>query len=248
MRVLIIEDENRAANRIERLLQEINPKITLLGKLESIKEAISFLANETPDLIISDIQLADGLSFEIFETIKEPSPIIFTTAYDQYAIHAFETNGIDYLLKPIEKERLQKALEKFEQFAPIIPLDQLLKLNNVTQKSRYKSRFMVKVGDKIKSIPITDIAGFYSLEKGTYLRTYEGRNYVIELSLEQVKESLNPNTFFKVNRKFIICIEAINEIIAYTNSRLKIKVNAFEEDEIIVAREKVKDFKFWLDQ
>lgn len=248
MRVLIIEDENRAANRIERLLQEIKPQITLLGKLESIKEAISFLATETPDLIISDIQLADGLSFEIFETIKEPSPIIFTTAYDQYAIDAFETNGIDYLLKPIEKERLQKALEKFEQFAPRIPVDQLLKLNKVAQKSRYKSRFMIKVGDKIKSIPIADIAGFHSLEKGTYLRTYEGRNYVLELSLEQVKEALDPNTFFKVNRKFIICIEAINEIIAHTNSRLKLKVNAFEEDEIIVAREKVKDFKFWLDQ
>lgn len=253
MKLLIIEDESRAANRIERLLLDINPAATVVGKLESISEALAFLKENTPDLIISDIQLADGLSFEIYSQIEVKCPIIFTTAYDQYAIQAFETNGIDYLLKPIEKERLEKALAKTNLLrAPIslsADLVNLLKTSLQKDESKtYKSRFMIKVGDKIKAIPTEDIKAFYSLEKGTYLLTKQNRNYVVEHSLEQLMELLNPEDFFRINRKFIVHIDAPETIIAHTNSRLKLVVNGYEGESIIVAREKVQSFKAWLDQ
>lgn len=248
MKILIIEDENRAANRVERLLLEIDPGFEIVGKLESIAESISWLTNQTPDLIISDIQLADGLSFEIYSQIDCKCPIIFTTAYDRYAIDAFETNGIDYLLKPIEKERLGQALNKLEKLKPSISLDQLLKLTTANAGKAFKERFMIKVGDKIRTIPVTDISAFYSLDKGTYLHTVSNRNYVLEFSLEQVMEMLDPKKYFRINRKHIVSINCIDEIIAHTNSRLKLKIKDFENEDIIVAREKVKDFKLWLDQ
>ncbi len=248
MNVLIIEDEVRAANRLERLIMALRPETTIVGKLETVAEALDFLANNQPDLILSDIQLADGLSFEIYENQTVDCPIIFTTAYDQYAINAFETNGIDYLLKPVEDERLQKALEKYDQLNKGIDLNTLLKLAKSQEKPAYKSRFMIKVGDKIKSIAVDEITVFFSLAKGTYLHTSNNRNYVVEHSLEKVEVLLDPNRFFRVNRKFIVAIDAPSEIIAHSNSRLKLKIDGFDQDEVIVAREKVKEFKQWLDR
>lgn len=248
MRVLIIEDELRAANRLERLLKAINPQMHIEGPIESVKDGIQFLSAEQPDLIISDIQLADGLSFEIFTAVACTTPIIFTTAYDQYAINAFETNGIDYLLKPIAQERLQIALDKYERLKPTLNIDQLIKLTNHHNSTAYKSRFMIRVGDKIKSIPITDIVLFYSMEKGTFLMTKAGRSYVLEYALEQVYNLLDPSKYFKISRKYIISIDAEMEIIAHSNSRLKLKPNNIDLEDLIVAREKVKDFKNWLDQ
>ena len=248
MKILIIEDENRAANRVERLLLEINSSFEIVGKLESIAESVSWLASQTPDLIISDIQLADGLSFDIYKQVDCKCPIIFTTAYDRYAIDAFDTNGIDYLLKPIEKERLEQALNKLEKLKPSISLDQLLKLTAANTGKAFKERFMIKVGDKIRTIPVSEVSAFYSMEKGTYLHTTSNRNYVLEFSLEQVMDMLDPKKYFRINRKYIVSIDCINEIIAHTNSRLKLKINDFENEDIIVAREKVKDFKNWLDQ
>lgn len=253
MKLLIIEDEVRAANRIERLLLEINPELTILGKLESISEALVFLKDHSPDAIISDIQLADGLSFEIFQQIDVNCPIIFTTAYDQYAIQAFETNGIDYLLKPIETERLEKALAKINRLSTptILPSNLVTLLQSSLHQGEsktYKSRFMIKVGDKFKAIPTEEIKAFYSLEKGSYLLTKQNRNYVVEYSLEQLMGLLNPTDFFRVNRNFIVHIDAPETIIAHTNSRLKLVVNGYEGEPIIVAREKVQDFKTWLDQ
>ena len=248
MKILIIEDETRAANRIIRLLKEIQNDVEITAVIETVKEAILYLSDNKPDLIISDIQLADGLSFEIYKEITPTCPIIFTTAYDQFAIKAFETNGIDYLLKPIEKERLEKALNKIEGLKPTIDLNQLLALANDAKPSNYKSRFMIKVGDKIKTISTNDISVFYSMDKGTFLHTKSNRNYVLEYSLEHLQNKIDPSVFFKINRKYIISIDAPTEIIAHTNSRLKIKIEGFENESIIVAREKVKEFKKWLDQ
>jgi len=251
MDILIIEDETRAANRIERLLTEINPSFRIIGRAESIREATDFLNTRMPDLIISDIQLADGLSFEIFNQKVITCPIIFTTAYDQYAMQAFETNGIDYLLKPIEKTRLEKAITKLDHLNiksfEVNNLSNLLKtiVQNNDQKS-YKSRFMIKVGDKIKVIPIEEIKAFYSLEKGTFVLTTHNRNYVLEYSLEQLVDLVDPKLYFRINRKFIVHITAASEIIAHTNSRLKLVLTGYEGESIIVAREKVQAFKSWL--
>ena len=214
---------------------------------------MTFLKENTPDLIISDIQLTYGLSFEIYSQIEVKCPIIFTTAYDQYAIQAFETNGIDYLLKPIEKERLEKALTKINLLSTptILPTDLLNLLQSSLhygQTTSYKSRFMIKVGDKFKAIPTDEIKAFYSLEKGSYFLTKQNRNYVVDYTLEQLMELLNPTDFFRINRKFIVHIDAPETIIAHTNSRLKLVVNGYEGESIIVAREKVQSFKAWLDQ
>ena len=249
MNIIIIEDETRAANRIKRLLNDINPAVNVVQTIESVSSAILYLEQHNPELIISDIQLADGLSFDIYKKVTPTCPIIFTTAYDQYAIQAFETNGIDYLLKPIEKERLAKALNKVQKLKPQIDFDKLLHLTRNSPKERsYKARFMIKVGDKIKAIPIEEIDLFYSMEKGTYLHTINNRNYVLEYSLEQIMEMLNPQDYFKISRKYITRIDAPQEIIAHSNSRLKLKIKGFEQESIIVAREKVSAFKAWLDQ
>lgn len=253
MKALIIEDESRAANRLERLLVEIIPEIEIIAKPESIKEALAFFdTNIELDVIFSDIQLGDGLSFEIFENTNIKCPIIFTTAYNQYTLDAFNTNGIDYLLKPIEKERLEKSLLKLKQLTPkkaIFSVEQLTaisnSLTNISTQKEYKSRFVLKIGSKIKSISTQDISVFYSAEKATYLFTKDKRTYNLDNSLGEIEMLINPRKFFRTSRKHIVSIDYIHEIIAYSNSRLKIKIEGLEE-EIIVAREKVRDFKTWL--
>ncbi|MFK8037117.1 MAG: LytR/AlgR family response regulator transcription factor [Crocinitomicaceae bacterium] len=250
MKVLIIEDETRAAKRLEKLLLDLEPNFKIIDTFETVRESIAFLNSESVDLIFSDIQLADGLSFEIYQQIDVKCPIIFTTAYDQYAIEAFETNGIDYLLKPIDDDRLKKAIQKFKQLQntaqPTVDLKVLFdQLSN--EPKAYKSRFMIKVGEKIKTIPTTNINSFYSEHKGTYLLTNTGRNYVLDQSLEDISKLLDPKNYFKINRKIIVNIHAIDEIIAHSNSRLKLKIPFLELDEVIVAREKVNDFKAWID-
>ncbi len=252
MRILIIEDESLASKRLKRLLTQIDTNFNIVKIIESIEDSISFLSKNKVDLIFSDIQLSDGLSFEIFDKINVDCPIIFTTAYNQYAIEAFNTNGIDYLLKPIKENRLKQAINKYQSLNQNINIKQLIDAVNQT-KINYKNRFMIKVGDKIKSIPTTEIIAFYSLQKGTYLLTNSGRNYVVDYSLAQVAEMLNPKTFYKINRKCIVSINAIKDIIAYTNSRLKLNIEHLTQqntgfDDVIVAREKVSDFKKWLDE
>ena len=250
MNVLIIEDENRAAKRLEKLLTSIDPSMNVIKVIETVREAISFLKTEKVNLIFSDIQLADGLSFEIYQQVEISCPIIFTTAYDQYAIEAFNTNGIDYLLKPIEAGRLEKALAKYNQLnqfesTSLLDIQGLLKQFQ-PEKIIYKSRFMIKVGEKIKTISIADVNAFYSEHKGTYVLTSEGRNYVLDESLEQISQKIDPELFFKISRKIVVNINAIDEIIAHSNSRLKLKIPFVELDEVIVAREKVNDFKAWI--
>jgi DNA-binding LytR/AlgR family response regulator len=249
MNVIILEDESRAANHLERLISKVDPDMKIVAKLESVRDAIAFLkSNSDIALIFSDVQLADGLSFELFRQVSVKCPIIFTTAYDHYAIEAFKTNGIDYILKPIEEERLRKAIEKVKQFSPSIALEKILNIANTTSGKTYKSRFMVKVGDKIKSIPIEEILAFYSLEKATFIQTTANRSYCIDYSLDQLETLLDPEVCFKINRKYIVSIQACTNILAWSNSRLRLKIEGIDDAEIIVARERVQEFKNWLDK
>jgi DNA-binding LytR/AlgR family response regulator len=249
MKVIILEDEARAANYLERLILRIDPELKVTTKLESVRDAVPYLTTHKDiDLIFADVQLADGLSFEIFGQVEVKSPIIFTTAYDHYAIEAFKTNGIDYLLKPVEEERLRKAIEKTRLFSPTFSLDKLLAITNTIAAKSYKSRFMVKVGDKIKTIPVEEILVFYSLEKATYLHTTSNRDYCIDYSIDQLEAVLDPTVCFRINRKYIVSIQACSNILAWTNSRLRLKIEGITDDDIIVARERVQEFKDWLDR
>lgn len=251
MNVIIIEDEKPSARRLQRMLTTLNLEAETM--LHSVEESINwFKNNQHPDLIFLDIQLSDGLSFEIFEAIEIKSAIIFTTAYDEYTLQAFKLNSIDYLLKPIDGDELSKAVKKFQERLPqkqAITLDfndiKKLLVNPIDRE--YKKRFSVKVGQHLKLINIDDIECFYSENKGTYLHTIEGRNYLLDTTLELLESELEPKTFFRINRKFFVNINAIKDMVSYTNSRLQIKLNSYNNDAIIVARERVKDFKKWLE-
>lgn len=251
MNVIIIEDEKPAARRLQRLLLNIGIEATTM--LHSVAESVIWLsANEDPDLILLDIQLSDGLSFEIFEEIEVKSAIIFTTAFDEYALKAFKLNSVDYLLKPIDTDELKQAIAKYRQ-NNLKPTDlqfdvqQIKKMLVNPLDKEYKKRFTIKVGQHLKIIPISEIECFCSENKATYIYTKENRNYLIDTTLEQLDANLNPIKFFRVNRKCTINIEAIKDIIAYSNSRLQIKLRNSSDLEIIVSRERVKDFKLWLE-
>ena len=247
MNVIIIEDEKPAARLLSRKLEKLN--ISVNQMLHSVEESLKwFSENSPPDLIFLDIQLSDGLSFEIFEQFPVKSAIIFTTAYDQYALRAFKLNSIDYLLKPIDEKELTNAVEKFrERVNKKAGLDlQWIKSLLVSEEKQYKERFSVKVGLQLKIIITPEIECFFSENKGTYIHTTENRNYLIDSTLEQLENELNPKEFFRVSRKFIVALKAIKEIQVYSNSRLKIILNTYKEDEIIVSRERVADFKNWI--
>jgi len=249
MKVVIIEDEKPAARRLSRMLNEIG--LEPITMLHSVEEAVNwFYTNEHPDLLFLDIQLSDGLSFEIFEEVEVKSAIIFTTAYDEYALKAFKLNSIDYLLKPIDTDELENAVNKYKKIHAnrmnqSINFEQLKNLISPSQKN-YKKRFTVKIGQHLKMISTEAIACFYSENKATYIHTITNRTYLVEDTLEQLEEKLQPEIFFRVSRKFFVNINAIKDIISYTNSRLKIVLNNFNNNEIIVSRERVKDFKNWI--
>lgn len=250
MNVLIIEDEKPAARLLQRKLQKLGLEANTM--LHSVEESIEWFSNNPhPELIFLDIQLSDGLSFEIFESIAINSAVIFTTAYDEYALRAFKLNSIDYLLKPIDEDDLEAAVNKYKgQQTKVqslsLDFDQIKRmLANPAEKS-YKKRFTVKMGQHLKMINIEDAECFYSENKGTYIHTADGRDYLLELTLEQLENELDPAKFFRVSRKFIISINAIKDIVVYTNSRLKIILPTYKEDEVIVSRERVNDFRSWL--
>lgn len=249
--VLIIEDERPSARRLKRMLEKLGVKVTEV--LESVEESVKwFKNNPNPDLIFLDIQLGDGLSFEIFEEVKVQSAIIFTTAYDEYALRAFKLNSIDYLLKPIDEMELLAALEKYKAFKPTeqpasLNFEEIKKLLVNPTQQEYKKRFTTKVGQHIKIIEVEEVVCFYSENKGTYVQTIEGRNYLLDTTLEQLETELAPDTFFRVNRQFIVPIHAIKDIISYTNSRLELKLTKYDSEQVIVARERVRDFKLWLE-
>ncbi|GAA4276224.1 LytR/AlgR family response regulator transcription factor [Aquimarina mytili] len=251
MNIIIIEDEKPAARRLSRMLADLDIQVHTM--LHSVQESIDwFSTNDHPDLIFLDIQLSDGLSFEIFDTITIKSSIIFTTAYDEYALKAFKLNSIDYLLKPIDDDELEIAINKYKEQQPQkqqlqIDFDDIKKLLVNPMDRVYKKRFTARVGQHLKIFPVEEIECFYSENKGTYLHTTDNRNYLIDTTLEALENELNPQQFFRISRKFYVNINAINDIISYTNSRLQIKLHHFNEQEVIVARERVKDFKAWLE-
>ena len=251
LNVLIIEDEKPAARRLARLLEAREIRVSHI--LHSVAESIAWFENNShPDLIFLDIQLSDGLSFEIFDRIAVRSPIIFTTAYDEYALQAFKLNSIDYLLKPIDEEELDAALAQYQNISPAtkpvqLDFEDIRKLLVNPLEREYKTRFTARVGPHIKLIHADEVECFYSENKGTYAATTEGRSYLLDTTLEQLEKELSPETFFRVSRKFYIHVDHIADIISYSNSRLKIKMNRFHEHEIIVSRERVRDFKLWLE-
>jgi len=251
MKVLIIEDEKLAANRLEKVLLSIDSTIDVLAKLDSIKKSVQWLQeNSEPELIFMDIHLADGLSFDIFDRVEILSPVIFTTAYDEYALRAFKVNSIDYLLKPIDKDEVQKAFEKMRSLKGGKSLNSIAQIAQAMDmlSNKYKSRFMIKVGEHIKSIPIESITYFFSREKATFCHTLEARNFIIDYSLEELEDLLDPETFFRINRKYIISCNSYTDIISFSNSRLKIVLEKPVKEDVIVSRDRVAEFKKWLDQ
>jgi len=250
MNVIIIEDEKPAARLLQRKLQKLD--ITAGTMLHSVEEAVQwFTVNEHPDLIFLDIQLSDGLSFEIFDKVNISSAIIFTTAYDEYALRAFKLNSIDYLLKPIDEDDLETAVNKFKERQPkvqpmALDFEQIKRMLTNPAEKAYKKRFTIKMGQHLKMINIEDAECFYSENKGTYIHTADGRDYLLENTLEQLETELDPKQFFRVSRKFIVHITAIKDIVVYTNSRLKVILPTYKDDEVIVSRERVNDFREWL--
>jgi DNA-binding LytR/AlgR family response regulator len=250
MKIIIIEDEKPAARLLQRKIEKLGYGITTL--LHSVEESLEwFQNNDHPDLIFLDIQLSDGLSFEIFEKIDIKSAVIFTTAYDEYALRAFKLNSIDYLLKPIDEEELATAISKFAnqfQVNSVSNLDfEAIKRMLVNPISKeYRKRFSVKIGQQIKVIDVAEIECLYSENKGTYIHTLDNRDYLIDSSLEVVEAEMDPKDFFRISRKYIIPLHSVKEIQLYSNSRLKISLPTYKADEVIVARERVSDFKEWL--
>ena len=250
--VVIVEDEMLAAKRIQRLLQESDDDFEVLSILDSVKNTAKWLANnESPDILFMDIQLGDGLSFEVFDIVEVNCPVIFVTAFDQYAIEAFSLNSIAYLLKPISAEDMKKALAKYAEMTKLFSTSKL-KQQVLELKSSlidgFKKRFMIKLGDHIKSISTDTIAYFFSRDKATYIKTFDGQSYLLDYSLEYVAELLDPMIYYRINRKYLVNIEAISDITAYSNSRLAIQLPHQEERDVIVSREKVVEFKQWLDR
>jgi len=257
MKVLIIEDELPAAEKLERYLLRYNQKIEILKKLESIKQSVSWLTEnqEKVDLIFLDIQLTDGLSFNIFDQVEIKKPVIFTTAFNQYAVEAFKHNSIDYLLKPITFDDLSGAMQKLESMRDSLReadshsnLENLSKaLNQIQDKKSYKTRFMVKLGEHIRSITADQIPLFYAEGRNVFILTEHGGKFIIDYKLEELENLLSPQEFFRVNRTFIINIKSISDVLVYSNSRLKISIDQDYDKEIIVSREKVSQFKTWFD-
>ena len=255
MTTIIIEDEKPAARLLQRKLEKLNVAVGVM--LHSVEESIDwFSKNEHPDLIFLDIQLSDGLSFEIFEKVSIKSAVIFTTAYDEYALRAFKLNSIDYLLKPIDEDDLEAAVTKFKSLLPkqelqtqnlTIDFEQIKKMLTNPFEKTFKKRFTVKIGQHLKVISIEEIECFFSENKGTYLHTFDNRNYLLECTLELLEQELDPSDFFRISRKFIIPLKAIKEIVVYSNSRLKVILPSYKEEEVIVSREKVSDFKTWIE-
>ncbi len=247
--VLIIEDEHAALQRLKKILLEVDVAINIVGTEDSIESSVEwFEANPQPDLIFMDIHLADGLSFNIFEKIKITAPIVFTTAYDQYAIQAFKVNSIDYLLKPIKELELKQSIKKFEDQATHSSQSSIdyLKIAQLIKENQYQERIVVKYGQKIKTIEIKNAAYFYTAEKVVFLCNSEGNNFPIDYNLDQLEKMLDPKVFFRINRQFIINIKGIGEMFSYSKSRVKIILDPPCKYETIVSTERSSKFKSWL--
>jgi len=251
MKVVIIEDEKIAADHLENLIREIDPEIVILERIESINKAVNWFRNNTADLIFLDIHLSDGTSFKIFEEIEIKTPVIFTTAYDQYAIKAFNLNSVDYLLKPIEKDHLKHSIDKYKELflgkhEQNIDFNALLKA--LGQKRDLQERFLIQSGRRIKTVKIEEIAYFYSTGKDTFLCTWDNKNYSLEYSLEKIEDIVDPDKFFRINRKFIVQLDAIKNMYVMSKSRLKLEIEPKPDEDTLVSFNKSAEFRRWLNK
>lgn len=250
MKYLIIEDEPLAQEELVRMLKALDPNFMLLASIDSVKQSIEwFNANEQPDIVFMDIHLSDNICFEIFNKVEITAPVIFTTAYDQYAIEAFKTNGIAYLLKPIEEEELISALKKFRTLTNTnIELSNIhTQIQQLSTLNSYKERVLAKVGDNYQHVAMQDVAYFYSEDHYTFVATKDKQRYIINYTLDTLVEQINPQQFFRISRQFIVNINAINNISKHFNGRLKITVTPSFSEDIYVSRNRVQPFLAWLD-
>ncbi|MFC5269740.1 LytR/AlgR family response regulator transcription factor [Adhaeribacter terreus] len=251
MKVFLIEDEEVAAARMEKLLRQLEPGLYIAGVADSIESSVEWLRqNPAPDLIFSDIHLADGSSFEIFKEVEVTAPVIFTTAFDQYALDAFKVNSIDYLLKPVKQAELEKSLEKWKRLRsqntnPVIDYQQLLQALKPAQQ-HFQKRLVIRYGPHIKTVEVADVAYFFTQEKVTFLCTFEGKKLPVDSTLDEQEKELDPTVFFRINRQFIINVKAIGNMLSYSKSRVKIELNPPSEIETIVSTERSATFKNWL--
>ncbi len=248
MNILIVEDEQAALRRLKKLLSEVEvlQNLNILAELESIEQTLGWLSTQAvPDLIFMDIHLADGSCFDIFQHVKVKSPIIFTTAYDEYALQAFKVNAIDYLLKPIKKTELEAALNKYSELRKpdSVNYEKLIPLIESTQASK---RFMIRLGQQIRLVDINEVAFFYTENKITFLVTRQGKRYPIDYFLDKVEEMADPQKFFRINRQFIIHIDAIEEMHAFSKSRFKIILNPPAKEDVVVSAVRSPHFRKWL--
>jgi DNA-binding LytR/AlgR family response regulator len=250
IKTIIIEDEKPAAIRLEKLLLKLNSEIVICEIIDTVESAVKWLNNNPqPDLIMLDIQLGDGISFDIFRNVKVESHVIFTTAFDEYAIKAFELNSIDYLLKPVDEKKLAASLEKFRKFRSSQSENIGKLIEELTGKSdRFKKRFVVNIANKIKVIETGEISFFYSKEKNTFLCTTDSRHYPLEFSLDYLEEIVNPANFFRINRQYLVGFRSISRIDVLSKSRIRIETNPTAGEEILVSSSRTAEFRLWLDK
>lgn len=248
MNVLIVEDEGHTARRLEQLLKEVDPEIRILDKLDTIASTVEWFnaVAELPDLIFMDIRLADGLSFEIFSQVKIRKPVVFTTAYDEYTLKAFKVNSIDYLLKPIDIDGLRNSIQKYHDIRQV-PDDLSRVLRDMVKQRNYRLRFLVSIRDGFASVFANEIAYFYSAQKITHLITKDNKLFVIDDTLEELEQQLDPKTFFRANRQFILHHQSIVAVKNYFNGKLKVEALPTPKEDIIVSRDKAGAIKNWMD-
>lgn len=248
MKTLIIEDEPAAARRLSKLVRRMEPAATMMGELDSVAACLNyFAANPQPELIFMDIQLADGSSFDLLERVDITCPIIFTTAYDEYALKAFESHAIDYLLKPIKADELQRALEKYRQLGTASPRLNYRELAEGLRSADTEKRFLIRVGQHLRVVEMADVAYFYTEDKITFLTTFAGKRYPLDYTLDQLVNMTNGREFFRINRQFIVRLSAISEMLAYSKSRVKLTLKPPCVIETIVSTERSPHFKRWLE-
>ncbi len=250
IRVLLIEDELPAAKRLSKLITEIAPDFEIIQTCDSIESAVAFLKNsDQPDLLFLDVQLGDGISFEIFKQVDVNCPIVFTTAYDEYVFRAFELNSIDYLMKPIHKDELARSIDKFNKLNKPHQSDWQF-ISSILQKDNatYKQRFLVSSGANLITVKTTEVAYFYSVERSTFLTSTQGKSYAVDFSLDKLEEILSPKEFFRVNRQYLVSMNAIKKINVLSKSRMKIILEPLSTDEVFVSNARTHEFRIWLDK
>ncbi|MEM9886657.1 MAG: LytTR family DNA-binding domain-containing protein [Bacteroidota bacterium] len=250
MNILIVEDERFARQSLIKLLKNIDVEINILAALESVEESVAWLSKHQADLIFLDIHLADDVSFKIFESVEVKTPIIFTTAYDQYALQAFKVNSVDYILKPIEEEELRAALDKFNHnyIAANLDYTRLATTLEEVKQRLYQERFLVSRRDKIMSITVDQIAYFEGEDRYVYLIKKDGSKFILDYKLSDLEKLLNPKSFFRLNRSFISHFDSIDKIIALSKSRLKVELTPKARRDIFVSAANNRGFKLWLNQ